>query len=31
VDAPFGQKAVLRDGVTTAMDLEVGGYPVDLW
>ena len=31
VDAPLGQKAALRDGVTTAMDLEVGAYPVDLW
>ena len=31
VDAPLGQKAALRDGVTTTMDLEVGAYPVDLW
>ena len=31
VDAPLGQKAVLRDGVTSAMDLEVGAWPVDFW
>ena len=31
VDAPLGQKAALRDGVTTTLDLEVGAYPVDLW
>ncbi len=31
VDAPLGQKAALRDGVTTALDLEVGAYPVDFW
>ena len=31
VDAPLGQKAGLRDGVTTALDLEVGAYPVDHW
>ena len=31
VDAPLGQKAALRDGVTTTLDLEVGAYPVDEW
>ncbi len=31
VDVPLGQKGILRDGVTTALDLEVGAYPVDLW
>ena len=31
VDSPFGQKAALRDGLTTTLDLEVGGYPLDLW
>ncbi|KUJ79246.1 amidohydrolase family protein [Ruegeria profundi] len=31
VDSPFGQKAALRDGLTTALDLESGAYPVDLW
>ena len=29
VDLPFGQKLMLRDGVTTPLDLEVGAYPVD--
>ncbi len=29
VDHPFGQKLMLRDGVTTPLDLEVGAYPVD--
>ena len=29
VDIPFGQKLMLRDGVTTPLDLEVGAYPVD--
>ncbi len=29
VDHPFGQKLLLRDGVTTPLDLEVGAYPVD--
>ena len=29
VDQPFGQKLMLRDGVTTPLDLEVGAYPVD--
>lgn len=29
VDVPFGQKLMLRDGVTTPLDLEVGAYPVD--
>ena len=28
VDLPFGQKLMLRDGVTTPLDLEVGAYPV---
>ena len=31
VDAPLGQKAALRDGVTSTLDLEVGAYPVDEW
>ncbi|MGI9521064.1 MAG: amidohydrolase family protein [Hyphomicrobiaceae bacterium] len=31
VDMPLGQKAALRDGVTTALDLEVGAHPVDRW
>jgi hypothetical protein len=31
VDIPLGQKALLRDGVTTTMDLEVGALPVDVW
>ena len=29
VDHPFGQKLMLRDGVTTPLDLEVGAFPVD--
>lgn len=29
VDLPFGQKLMLRDGVTTPLDLEVGAFPVD--
>ena len=29
VDIPFGQKLMLRDGVTTPLDLEIGAYPVD--
>lgn len=29
VDHPFGQKLMLRDGVTTQLDLEVGAWPVD--
>ena len=29
VDHPFGQKLLLRDGVTTPLDLEVGAYPVE--
>ncbi len=29
VDHPFGQKVMLRDGVTSPLDLEVGAYPVD--
>ena len=29
IDQPFGQKLMLRDGVTTPLDLEVGAYPVD--
>ncbi|MDX2473154.1 MAG: amidohydrolase family protein [Candidatus Krumholzibacteria bacterium] len=28
VDLPFAQKLMLRDGVTTPLDLEVGAYPV---
>ncbi|MFW2372053.1 MAG: amidohydrolase family protein [Gammaproteobacteria bacterium] len=31
VDIPLGQKAALRDGVTTTLDLEVGALPVDRW
>jgi len=31
VDIPLGQKALLRDGVTTSLDLEVGALPVDRW
>jgi hypothetical protein len=31
VDVPLGQKAALRDGVTTTLDLEAGAYPVDEW
>jgi N-acyl-D-glutamate deacylase len=31
VDIPLGQKALLRDGVTTTLDLEVGALPVDRW
>ncbi|MDX2378270.1 MAG: amidohydrolase family protein [Acidimicrobiia bacterium] len=31
VDLPLGQKGLLRDGVTTALDLEVGAYPVPHW
>jgi len=31
VDAPLGQKAALRDGVTTTLDLELGAWPVDDW
>ena len=29
VDHPFGQKLMLRDGVTTTLDLEVGAWPVE--
>ncbi len=29
VDLPFAQKLMLRDGVTTPLDLEVGAYPVE--
>lgn len=29
IDHPFGQKLMLRDGVTTPLDLEVGAYPVE--
>jgi cytosine/adenosine deaminase-related metal-dependent hydrolase len=28
---PFGEKAALRDGVTTPMELEAGVYPVSDW
>lgn len=31
VDSPLGQKGLLRDGVTTALDLEAGAFPVDTW
>jgi N-acyl-D-glutamate deacylase len=31
VDTPLGQKTLLRDGVTTQLDLEVGAWPVDYW
>jgi N-acyl-D-aspartate/D-glutamate deacylase len=31
VDVPLGQKAALRDGVTTTLDLEVGALPVSRW
>jgi N-acyl-D-glutamate deacylase len=30
-DLPLGQKAMLRDGVTSAMELEGGGLPIDRW
>lgn len=29
VDHPFAQKLMLRDGVTTPLDLEVGAWPVE--
>src|SRR5210317_651084 len=28
---PFSQKSQLRDGVTTALECEVGAYPVDVY
>lgn len=31
VDSPLGQKAGLRNGLTTMLDLEVGAFPVNLW
>ena len=31
VDAPFHQKLMLRDGVTSPLELEVGAYPIDLF
>ncbi len=31
VVSPFGQKLGLRDGVTSAMELEFGVLPVDVW
>ncbi len=31
VNIPLGQKALLRDGVTTAMELEGGALPIDRW
>ena len=31
VDVPLGQKALLRDGVTTTLDLEAGAMPVGRW
>ncbi len=30
-NTPFGQKLALRDGVTTPLDMEGGGYPIDMW
>jgi N-acyl-D-glutamate deacylase len=31
VDIPLGQKALLRDGVTSTLDLEAGAMPVGRW
>jgi hypothetical protein len=31
VSSPFGQKLALRDGIATALEIEAGVYPVDLW
>ena len=31
VDMPLGQRLMLRDGVTTSLDLEVGAMPVSKW
>jgi len=31
VDEPLGQRLMLRDGVTTTLDLEVGALPVSRW
>ncbi|MDH3770765.1 MAG: hypothetical protein OET79_07250, partial [Nitrospirota bacterium] len=31
VDQPLGQRLMLRDGVTTPLDLEVGALPVSRW
>ncbi|MGB5205597.1 MAG: amidohydrolase family protein, partial [Eudoraea sp.] len=31
VPTPFGQKLALRDGVTTALELELGILPIDFW
>jgi hypothetical protein len=31
VDSQLVQKGLLRDGVTTTLDLEVGAFPVDTW
>jgi len=31
VDQPLGQRLMLRDGVTTTLDLEVGALPVSRW
>ena len=31
VDQPLGQRLMLRDGVTTSLDLEVGALPVSRW
>ncbi len=30
-NTPFGQRLALRDGVTTPLDMEGGGYPIDMW
>lgn len=31
VDMPLGQRLILRDGVTTTLDLELGALPVSRW
>ncbi|MEH6637529.1 MAG: hypothetical protein V7700_18570, partial [Halioglobus sp.] len=31
VDTPLGQRLMLRDGVTTTLDLEIGALPVSRW
>ncbi|MCV9386287.1 amidohydrolase family protein [Reichenbachiella ulvae] len=30
-NTPFGQRIALRDGVTTPLEMEAGGYPIDMW
>ncbi|NHO67779.1 amidohydrolase family protein [Aestuariicella hydrocarbonica] len=30
-NTPFGQRLALRDGVTTPLEMEAGGYPIDMW